>query len=211
VSVRKSSSAGEPSQATGKEFADLPPDIKQLLDALERGAASPSRAALAGEIARGIKEHKTELLRMIESMIPSSTVPLPAQVLQARRNAEAREQLLHEFGAFTSADIGDAAGSKASNRGALAHRWKSDGRVFAVLHRGTTYFPGFQFTAEGQPLPIIAEIVSILGDIRPGWELALWFAASNGWLSGKRPVDVLLTSPAAVLEAARREAEERAF
>src|SRR5436190_187148 len=58
-------------------------------------------------------------------MIPSSSVPLPPQVLQARRNADARVKLLEEFGALKSTDIGTAAGSKASNRAALAHRWKS--------------------------------------------------------------------------------------
>lgn len=149
--------------------------------------------------------------RMIESMIPAGTVPPPAMVLQARRNAEARVQLLQEFGAFTSTDIGEVAGSKATNRAALAHRWKSDGRIFSVVHQGTTYFPGFQFTAEGQPLPVIAEILSILASVRPGWQLALWFTGSDGWLGGQRPVDLLLTSPDAVVEAARHEAEELVF
>jgi hypothetical protein len=40
-----------------------------------------------------------------------------------------------------------------------------------------------------------------------GWELALWFLASNGWLDGGRPVDLLKSDPEGVVEAARREAE----
>jgi hypothetical protein len=152
-----------------------------------------------------------DMQRMIGSMIPESTVPLPVQVLQARRNAEARENLLQEFGAMKSSDIGDVAGSKAANRAALAHKWKSDRRIFSVVHGNVTYFPGFQFTPEGQPLQVISEILAILGELRKEWELALWFTASNGWLGGTRPVDLLLEAPERVVEAARREAEDRVF
>jgi hypothetical protein len=153
----------------------------------------------------------SDMQRMIVSMIPESTVPLPVQVLQARRNAEARESLLQEFGAMKSSDIGDLAGSKASNRAALAHKWKSDRRIFSVVHGSVTYFPGFQFTPQGQPLQVISEILAILGEIRKEWELALWFTGSNGWLRGARPVDLLIEAPARVVEAARREAEDRVF
>jgi small subunit ribosomal protein S3 len=154
---------------------------------------------------------QAEMQRMIASMIPPSTVPLPAQVLQARRNAEARESLLREFGALKSTDIGEVAGSKATNRAALAHKWKSDHRIFSVTHGNGTYFPGFQFTGEGQPLRVIADILAILGPVRTDWELALWFTRSNGWLGGQRPVDLLLKLPEQIVEAARHEAEDRVF
>lgn len=180
-------------------------------------AASRSRSTSTGAETRTHTWQKrrdailADTQRMIVSMIPESTVPLPAQVLQARRNAEARESLLQEFGAMTSSDIGNVAGSKASNRAALAHKWKSDRRIFSVVHGNVTYFPGFQFTSEGQPLPVISEILAILGEIRREWELALWFTGSNGWLRGARPVDLLLKAPERVIEAARHEAEERVF
>jgi small subunit ribosomal protein S3 len=176
--------------------------------ALRRVAEGSSIQAVAK---KRREELQAERQRMIASMIPPSTIPLPAQVLQARRNAEAREKLLQEFGALKSTDIGDIAGSKASNRAALAHKWKSDRRVFSVVHGSGTYFPGFQFTPEGQPLRVIADILAVLGHIRSDWELALWFTASNGWLGGQRPVDLLLTSPDRVVDAARREAEDRVF
>jgi len=166
---------------------------------------------LSAVIVQRRNELDAEMQRMIESMIPPSAVPVPAQVLQARRNAEARDQLFREFGALKSTEIGDAAGSKSTNRAALAHRWKSDGRIFSVVHQGITYFPGFQFDSEGQPLGVIADILSALAGTRAGWEIALWFTGSNGWLGGKRPVDLLTKSPDAVVEAARREAEPRVF
>ena len=173
------------------------------------------REALTAAETELVEERRREIMdtmqNMIESMIPASTVPLPVQVLQARRNAEARVAVLQEFGAFKSADIGEFAGSKSSNRAALAHRWKSDGRIFSVVHRGVTYFPGFQFTPEAQPLPVIADVLKILGDVRSGWGITLWFAGSNGWLDGKRPVDLLVSAPDEVIEAARREAEPLVF
>jgi hypothetical protein len=152
-----------------------------------------------------------QMEQLIEAMTPQATVPLPPQVLQARRNAVARDALLREFGAMTSAQIGENAGSRSPNRAALAHRWKSDGRIFAVPHQGTNYFPGFQFKEDGQPLELIAQILGILGSKREPWELALWFTANNGWLAGRRPVDLLSEEPGAVIVAAEREAENQFF
>jgi DNA-directed RNA polymerase specialized sigma24 family protein len=165
--------------------------------------------------ARDVQKRKVELVyiddpNFIEATTPA-TVPLPPQVLQAQRNAAARHLLVTEFGGLTSADIGQLAGSKSSNRAALAHRWKSDGRIFAVTHQGTPTFPGFQFSPEGQPLPVIASLLAILGATHRGWELALWFLGSNGWLGGRRPVDLLLTAPNRVIAAARHEAEAFVF
>lgn len=152
-----------------------------------------------------------EMQGLIASMMPRRIVPLPPQVLQARRNAVARDELLSEFGALTSGHIGTIAGSKSPNRAALAHRWNIDRRVFAVPHQGASYYPGFQFSAEGQKLPAIGQILEILGDRLGQWELALWFTARNGWLGGRRPVDLLESDPARVLDAAEREAAGRVF
>ncbi|HYI09885.1 MAG TPA: hypothetical protein VEK57_12545 [Thermoanaerobaculia bacterium] len=162
-------------------------------------------------VEKAAAEHTRQMNRMVEAMLPDMRVPLPVEVLQARRNAEARYELLQEFGGLTSTQVGEFAGTKSSNRAALAHRWKSDGRIFSVVYRGVTYFPGFQFDAEGQPLPVMAEIIKIVGQVAKGWGVALWFTGANGWLGGKRPVDLLVKNPKKVLEAARHEAEELYF
>lgn len=156
-------------------------------------------------------EMEEQMQKLIAAMMPSATVPLPPYVLQARRNAVARDALFREFGAMTSAQVGESAGSRSPNRGSLAHRWKSDGRIFSVLHQGSNYFPGFQFTDEGQPVEVIGKVIAILGEKLAPWELALWFTKSNGWLAGRRPVDLLLEAPDRVVAAAEREAEERVF
>jgi hypothetical protein len=154
--------------------------------------------------------HRIESARLIESMLPA-TIPSAPAVLQARRNALARESLFREFGGFTSAEVADLAGSKASNKAALANRWKQEGRIFSVTHHGATYYPGFQFDAEGRPLPVIAEVIRALAKESSEWQLALWFLGANGWLSGRRPVDLLEKEPGAVVTAAEREAEELVF
>lgn len=146
---------------------------------------------------------------LIDSLTPKS-VPTPAMVLQARRNGAARAALMQEFGLLTSSELADLTESQAENRAALASRWKREGRIFAVKHHGQDYFPGFQLTAEGRPREAVARILAALGRAR-GWETALWFTAANGYLGGRRPVDLLESDPEPVVEAAAREGAETVF
>jgi hypothetical protein len=137
-----------------------------------------------------------------------STAPSAAEIAHLRRNAEARAAFLVEFGTLTSGEVAELAGSSAANRAALANRWKAEGRIFAVETGGQTLFPAFQFSDDdGQPRPVIAEILAALQPKLSGWQTALWFTGRNGWLGAKRPVDVLTSDPNAAAEAARQEAE----
>lgn len=116
----------------------------------------------------------------------------PQKVAQAQGNLAARKALIDEFGSLTERDLA-MPGS------------------FSVLHQGRELFPAFQFDPDGHPLPVIADVLAFLRDIRTPWEIALWFTGANGWLGGSRPVDMLRTAPHRVVEAARHEAEERVF
>jgi hypothetical protein len=148
---------------------------------------------------------------MIESMLGRTSVPTPAAVLQARRNAAARHELLREFGALTSGDIAILAGSKAHNRAALSNRWKHEGRIFAVSHQGTAFYPAFQFESDGRPREVVARVLSAVAGKLSDWGVALWFTGANGWLGGRRPVDLLTSDPDRVAAAAAREAEDLVF
>ncbi|MCP3963187.1 MAG: hypothetical protein GY719_35555 [bacterium] len=165
------------------------------------------RQAMA--IVDSMQRRRQQMEQMIESMMPTG-VPGKAAVLQAQRNAEAREALLRDFGALTSAEVADLAGSKAANRAALANRWRKEGRIFAVTHRGQTLFVSFQLDADGRPLPVIAQVLEAFGGDE-GWQTALWFLAGNGWLGDSRPIDLLISEPERVAEAARREAAAFVF
>lgn len=168
---------------------------------------------LAPEGPAGMDWDARGMERLIEAMLPPLHALLPdtVAVLQARRNAEARTSLLQEFGALTSAQVADLAGSRASNRAALANRWKQEGRIFSVSYEGATLYPAFQFDAERRPRPVISEVIRALGSESTDWETALWFTTNVGWLDGKRPVDLLESDPAAVAEAARSEAAELVY
>ena len=172
-------------------------------------AAGTGKSAVLVDALRHLVSHGKQRQSLIDLLTPAVDVPRPAAVLQARRNSEARRELLEEFGALTSAEVADHAGSSAANRSALATRWRKEGRSFAVTLHDTLYYPGFQFDENGRPLPVIGQILDTLGASEMGdWEVALWFRKRGGWLGDRRPVDLLTDDPAAVLEAARRERHE---
>jgi hypothetical protein len=141
-------------------------------------------------------------------VVPAPGPPSAAETAQLRRNADARRAFLAEFGTLTSREVAEFAGSRAKNRAALANRWKAAGQIFAVEAGGQTLFPAFQFSRnDGQPRPVIAEILAALQPRFSGWQTALWFTGRNGWLGSRRPVEVLEAEPGAAAEVARRETE----
>lgn len=147
-----------------------------------------------------------KLAGLLEELAPSS--PSAAETAHLRRNAQARRAFLAEFGTLTSREVADLAGSSATNRAALANRWKSEGRIFAVETGGQTLFPAFQFSDDdGQPRPVVSKVLAHLQPRLSGWQIALWFSGRNGWLGAKRPVDVLTSNPIGAVEAARQESE----
>ncbi|ULJ75915.1 hypothetical protein [Rhizobium gallicum] len=121
-------------------------------------------------------------------------------------NAKARARFLQEWPGFTSKDLADAAGHGSKNKSMTASRWKAKVKVFSIKHGGAEYFPAFQFE-DGQPLETVGKVLALLGERKSGWQLAFWFTSPNGWLDGKRPVDVIKNTKA-VVQAAVREAED---
>ena len=110
---------------------------------------------------------------------------------------------------LSSGDVAELSGSSARNAGATAARWRAAGRIFAVTSGGKGgLFPGFQFDAGGQPVPVIADIFTALAVRLDPWSLALWFTGDNPRLGGLRPVDALSGDPDAVLAAARALADD---
>lgn len=158
---------------------------------------------------RGGGRAAEEIEDLTTAMTPDIPIPTPPVVLQARRNAEARAGLLKEFGALTATQVAELAGSEAKNTSALAGRWRREGRLIAVEHHGSIYYPGFQFESNGRPKATVAEVLKHLRhpSMTP-WQQALWFTSANGWLDGRRPVDVLDEEGEAVIAAAREALRE---
>jgi hypothetical protein len=145
---------------------------------------------------------------LAERFMLDSPVPTPAQALQGQRNSEARWELLQEFGAYSSEEIAKLR-SRAKNLYSLASRWRREGKILSVPHLGKRLFPGFQFDPDTlDPLPVVAAVLAALPtDDMSEWEVALWWSADNGWLDGRRPVDLIDEDPEAVADAAKRLAE----
>ncbi len=151
---------------------------------------------------------RTEGESLIQHMTAHTAVPSETAARQAQRNAAARAELLEEFGALTGEEIGEQH-SRASNRHALAARWRKERRALGVTHQGRTVYPGFQFDpTSGELRPTIRAVLAALpADRMSDWEVALWWTASNGWLGGRRPVDLLAHDSDQIVVAAARLAE----
>ena len=165
---------------------------------------APDVAAQVAQFAQLAVHNKQMTERLVSAMFTQHTVS-PAAAQQAQRNAEARQELIDEFGLFESEQLAQLVGSKAKNRSATASRWLAEGRVFAVEHLGHRYFPAFQFGADSRPKPIIHRILEVFEPYGlNGWEIALWFTTTTGWLDDQRPVDRLAATPDDVVIAAQR-------
>ncbi|WP_172746015.1 hypothetical protein [Neorhizobium sp. T7_12] len=176
---------------------------------------NPNRAVR--ETIRDIVEHVPSIVEARQSKLTDDAIdalvsvymrtPPNAEVerLLYDSNAKARARFFGEWPSFTSKDLADVAGHGSKNKSMTASRWKMKGKVFSIKHGGVEYFPAFQFE-EGQPIESIARVLALLGEKKSGWQLAFWFTSPNGWLAGKRPVDVLKDGDAAV-SAASREVE----
>ncbi|MGJ6127136.1 hypothetical protein QN239_31615 [Mycolicibacterium sp. Y3] len=172
-------------------------------DVVVVGAFAPEVATQLIRIAGLIVQKKQQSERLIDAMFSTTATVTSAAAQQALRNAEARQELLDEFGVFDSEQVAQLAGSTAKNRSATVSRYLAAGQVFAIEHRGGRYYPAFQFDADGRPRPVIAQVLAALRRYGlDGWEIALWFTTASGWLDDLRPVDLLDDDPAEVVAAA---------
>jgi hypothetical protein len=64
-----------------------------------------------------------------------------------------------------------------------ASDWKRRGRIFSLVHGGKEYFARYQFDEVYQPLPIMKEILGLLGTVADTWKIAAWFHFPNGWIA----------------------------
>jgi hypothetical protein len=153
-------------------------------------------------------EERRRFGELVDVLMPREDVTSSPVLEQARRNAAARQSFLSDFPSLSSGEVAELYGSTAKNRAALAQNWRKQDRVFGVPTPSGQRFPLFQFTADGQPKPAIAEVLSALSAAGfNGWQVALWFTGSLASLGDRRPVDVLDEDPGRVIEAAQRVGE----
>lgn len=120
---------------------------------------------------------------------------------QLEWNTSARVAARQELGAWPPDDSGLSPADAAE----LLRGWAASGRVVVVETPSGPWVPAVQFR-DGQPRPVIAEILDALDGSLQGWGVVLWLTGSNGWLDGVRPVDLLDSDPRAIVAAAREQA-----
>jgi hypothetical protein len=118
-----------------------------------------------------------------------------------------RYEFFAMFPMFSAFELAELSASELAGGFETMRRWQREARVFSVRDGDREYFPKFQFDEAGRPLRIIAELLAILRKhkARSDWDNAMWFMGPNGWLDGPCPVDLLLTNPALVMDAAEQE------
>lgn len=184
------------------EQLPAPTKLLSLIQEIEQKIALVATAVSTLAEAEG-----ANLNPLIERQMRTSKPPTPSMLVHIQKNAEARDRFIADCGGLlTSTDVANLAASTASNKAQVAYRWRKEGLIFGVEHRGQTYYPALQFDSlSGRPRTIMADLIATLSPIYQGWSLALWFAGANDWLNGERPGDCLDTRPKQVLEAAQAE------
>jgi len=122
-------------------------------------------------------------------------------------NAALRQEFIRAWPSLRSGEVHTLSGRTSRNAALTASRWKGQKKLFAVPFGGHDRYPAFQFK-DGRPQPVVGRVLARLGGRLSPWQTAFWFVAENGWLAGRRPVDLLDADPDAVVEAAGHEVTE---
>lgn len=154
------------------------------------------------------EQDKGTLRKLVELIMPRKP-PSPRQFKEAQRLVKAQQELLDSGDWLSAANIAELAGLSTRNPGSQPNKWKKQNQIFAIHHGGLDYFPiyGLNPDKNYRPLKELARIIDIFQGIKNEWQMAFWFFSDNSFLGGKRPQDLLITSPEQVMAAARDEAE----
>jgi len=142
-------------------------------------------------------------------MIPMTTSQRPS----TRSGVDARfretEAACSERGGLLDADelLGELRQQTSQPLSWMARRIASR-EFISFTFRHAIWIPKFQFSSEGsyEPRPLVACVAREMAGLRADWDLLEWFLGSNDSLDGQRPVDLLDSNDAAVLQAARADA-----
>ena len=146
--------------------------------------------------------HDASVEQVVDEVLAGVAAGASHSEEDGRREAEFRRRLLHDVGTYGAAEVAARAGSAATNRSQLAYSWRKEGRIFAVPVRGELRYLAFQFDDDGQPLPVVADVLAAL-DGWSEWRVAAWFVTANGLLDRHQPVAELWGRPDVVVAAAQ--------
>ena len=174
-----------------------------IVSGVDRATLETAKALLELLCARLCDLQDADMPRLIEMAMPVLSERASSGVIyQARRNASLRAEFVRTFELLDAEQVHALYGSSAKNRAALAARWRSDRKIFAIEHRGRLLYPAFQFDEVGRPKAVIGRILKALGPATGPWQTAIWFTTPNSWLDRRRPLDLLESELDRVIDAA---------
>ncbi|WP_323601010.1 hypothetical protein [Pseudomonas putida] len=143
---------------------------------------------------------------LVQMLVPEKPAR-PTLLREAKMLARAKTRILNSGDWLTAQDVAEVAQLSTVNASSQPSKWKRAGKIFALRHEGTDYFPVYGLDPQTgyRPRSSLAPVISVLADSKDGWGMAFWFGSSNSYLAGRLPKEVLVEDPAAVLEAARDE------
>ena len=106
---------------------------------------------------------------------------------------------------YDSIKLCQLAGFSLTNSSAQPHKWKNEGIIFALRLGNTDFYPSYAFDDDFLPVPAIKNVLGVFRNKKSDLKIAAWFASNNSWLRNQRPLDLILTSPDAVIKAAEIE------
>ncbi len=185
------------------EFEHIKPNIFQALAENFTNVAASMYEVL-------LERYDRESLENLAEILMPRKPPSPRLLKEAAMLVRSRQVVLESGDWLTAAEIAELAGLSTRNPSAQPNKWKKQGQIFAINHRGVDYFPGYGLDREGgfRPVKALAKIIGIFGEHKDGWGMAYWFHSDNSFLGGKRPQDLLASAPERVIEAAMDEIQE---
>ena len=187
-------------QVLAVSFRQLDPQAFQSLAENMGHVASSLLEALSQ------RQDQASMQRLAEALVPPAPVS-PRLLREAAMLVAARKAVLASGDWLSATELASLAGFSPRNPSAQPNKWKRQGQIFAIHHKGIDYFPGFGLDPDRgfRPLKALADVIGILAGHKDGWGMAYWFQSVNGFLGGKRPQDLLATDPDRVIAAARDE------
>ena len=150
--------------------------------------------------AKHIRDGAASVGKALDS-VDMQVSPALARSIQAEHNLYDRVD--GEFGLLTSHEAGMRLGSRSSTPRNRASQLRKSGRLVGLERGGRTLFPGFQFGSDGQPLPVIADLLALArSHKRSETGLVQWLCSPTTYLNGARPVELLGSAPERVMDVA---------
>lgn len=153
------------------------------------------------EVAQRINASARALGEAIDA-VAIYTEPAVARAVQAERNLY--DRIDAEYGLLTAAEAGRRMGSRSTAPRNLAAAARRSGALLGISRGHQTLYPGFQFGADGRPLPVIRALRELAQ--RVGWSetsVVQWLCAPTTYLDGRRPVELLAAEPDQILGVAQ--------